>query len=61
MVVTDRPDILWRPSARDVEDANVTHFMRWLQRQRGITHSRWNDLWKWSVRDLDGFWSAVWD
>jgi acetoacetyl-CoA synthetase len=61
MIGTDRPDILWRPSARDIEDANVTHFMSWLKRQRGITHSTWNDLWEWSVRDLDEFWSAVWD
>jgi acetoacetyl-CoA synthetase len=61
MIVGDRPDILWRPSVHDMADANVTHFMRWLKRQRGITHSTWNDLWEWSVRDLYGFWSTVWD
>jgi hypothetical protein len=26
-----------------------THLMRLLKRQRGITHSTWNDLWGWSV------------
>ena len=57
----DRPDILWRPSAHDIEDANVTHFMSWLNNERDIAHTTWNDLWEWSVRDLDGFWSAVWD
>jgi acetoacetyl-CoA synthetase len=61
MIATNQSDILWRPSARDIEDANVTHFMSWLKRERGITHSAWNDLWEWSVRDLGEFWSAVWD
>ncbi|MGB9227497.1 AMP-binding protein, partial [Mycobacterium sp.] len=61
MIATDQSDILWRPSARDIEDANVTHFMSWLKRERGITHSTWNDFWEWSIRELDEFWSAIWD
>src|ERR1700756_3398173 len=61
MTVTDRPDILWRPRPHDIEGANVTHFMSWLDRRRGIAHKTWNDLWEWSVHDLDAFWSAVWD
>jgi acetoacetyl-CoA synthetase len=61
VTVTDRPDILWRPRPHDIEGANVTHFMGWLDRRRGIAHKTWNDLWEWSVRDLDAFWSAVWE
>jgi acetoacetyl-CoA synthetase len=61
MTVTDRPDILWRPTAHDIEYANVTRFMRWLRDRRGVAHTTWNDLWEWSVHDLDEFWSAVWD
>src|ERR1700756_4360903 len=61
MTVTDRPDILWRPTAHDIEYANVTRFMRWLSDRRGVVHTTWNDLWEWSVHDLDEFWSAVWD
>jgi len=56
-----RPDVLWRPGPRDIDNANVTHFMSWLKDQRGITRATWNDLWEWSVHDLDEFWSAVWD
>jgi acetoacetyl-CoA synthetase len=61
MIVTDRPDILWRPSALDIDDANVTHFMSWLGHWRGITHTTWNGLWEQSVHELDAVWSAVWD
>jgi acetoacetyl-CoA synthetase len=59
--MTDQPDILWRPSRHDVDDANVTHFMSWLDHRRGINLITWNELWEWSVHDLDAFWSAVWD
>jgi acetoacetyl-CoA synthetase len=61
MTATDRPDIIWRPSPRDIETANVTHFTTWLEKQRGIAHAGWNELWEWSVHDLPGFWSALWD
>src|ERR1700756_121841 len=61
MTPCDQPPTLWRPSANDVENANVTQFMSWLKRQRGIAHTTWNDLWEWSVHDLAAFWSAVWE
>ena len=61
MIFCHRPDVLWRPGAHDIDNANVTHFMSWLKDQRGTTHATWNDLWEWSVHDLDEFWSAVWD
>jgi acetoacetyl-CoA synthetase len=57
----DRPEIVWRPDPHDISHANVTDFMSWLHRHRGIQIATWNDLWEWSVRELDAFWSAVWD
>jgi acetoacetyl-CoA synthetase len=61
VIISDHPGTVWRPSPNDIDNANVTHFMNWLKDQRGITHATWNDLWEWSVDDLDEFWSAVWD
>jgi hypothetical protein len=57
----DGPEIVWRPGPHDISNANVTGFMSWLDRHRGIQIATWNDLWEWSVRELDAFWSAVWD
>jgi acetoacetyl-CoA synthetase len=49
------PPILWTPSAALVERAAMSGFMH----ERG--HERYEDLWRWSVEDLDGFWAAIWD
>ncbi|HEV2061692.1 MAG TPA: acetyl-coenzyme A synthetase N-terminal domain-containing protein, partial [Solirubrobacteraceae bacterium] len=52
-----RGDLLWTPSAEMVERATMTRFMRDLD--RGF--ESYDDLWRWSVEDLDGFWAAIWD
>ena len=54
-------EILWRPSAARMEQANVTAFGRWLERERGLTFGNYMELWRWSVTDLESFWGALWD
>ncbi len=54
-------ELLWEPSAELVECSRLTEFMRWLERDRGLSFADYDELWKWSVDDLDGFWSAIWD
>lgn len=56
----DAVDIVWRPSASDIDTANATDFMTWLSRHRGVDLRTWDELWAWSVRDLTAFWSAIW-
>ncbi len=51
---------LWRPSPGRVERARITAFLAWLERERGVTFPDYESLWRWSVTDLEGFWSAVW-
>jgi acetoacetyl-CoA synthetase len=55
------PDVLWEPSADVVERARITEFTRWLGSERGLQLDDYASLWEWSVGDLDGFWSAVWE
>jgi acetoacetyl-CoA synthetase len=54
-------DLLWTPGQDRIERANVTAFIRWLARERGLDFDSYPALWHWSVTDLDGFWQAVWD
>jgi acetoacetyl-CoA synthetase len=54
-------DLLWTPSAARVADANLTAFTSWLAAERGRRFDGYHELWRWSVRDLEGFWLAVWD
>ena len=54
-------DLLWTPGPDRVGRANVTAFIQWLARERGLDFDGYHALWRWSVTDLDGFWQAVWD
>jgi acetoacetyl-CoA synthetase len=53
-------DLLWTPDARRIERARLTHFMRWLDRERGLRFDDYASLWRWSVSDLEAFWGALW-
>ena len=54
-------DLLWTPDKARIERARLTHFMRWLERERNRRFDGYAALWRWSVQDLEGFWSAAWD
>jgi acetoacetyl-CoA synthetase len=54
-------ELLWAPSAELVERSRMTEFMRWLERERGLSFAGYAELWRWSVDDLEGFWSAIWE
>jgi acetoacetyl-CoA synthetase len=47
--------ILWEPTDALVEGSRMAAYMR----DRGFT--TYDELWRWSVEDLDGFWSSIWD
>jgi acetoacetyl-CoA synthetase len=53
--------LLWEPSPDVIENANLTHYMRWLAAERGPAFSSYRELWQWSVTDLSGFWQSIWD
>nr|WP_285890932.1 acetoacetate--CoA ligase [Mesobacillus maritimus] len=53
--------MLWQPSEEMISQSNVKKFTNWLKETRGLEIEEYNDLWKWSVNDLEGFWSAIWD
>jgi acetoacetyl-CoA synthetase len=55
------PEQLWQPSAELVEGARLTEYMRWLAAERERSFSSYDELWRWSVEDLEGFWSSIWN
>jgi acetoacetyl-CoA synthetase len=54
-------DLLWTPSAERVERANLTAYQRWLKKEKGLEFASYEDLWRWSVTDLEAFWQSLWD
>lgn len=59
--MTQRGKLLWQPSQAQIDANLMTEFETWLGPHRGLQFKDHNALWEWSVTDLDGFWSALWD
>ncbi|HEY2440684.1 MAG TPA: acetoacetate--CoA ligase [Solirubrobacteraceae bacterium] len=57
--MSEAPELLWEPSEERVERSTLTRFRRWLEQERGQSFGAYDDLWRWSVDDLDDFWSAM--
>lgn len=53
--------LLWQPSEAFKEQTTITRYLRWLERERGLRFASYHQLWQWSVTDLEGFWSSIWD
>jgi acetoacetyl-CoA synthetase len=52
--MTSEGDVLWEPPAELVARARITDFARYA----GVV-GPYNELWRWSVDDLDRFWSTL--
>jgi acetoacetyl-CoA synthetase len=52
---------MWTPSPERVERANITRYLHWLRDRRGLRFASYDELWRWSVDDLDGFWTSIWE
>lgn len=59
--MSDERVILWTPSEERANASRMAQFIRWLEDNRGQHFADYQALWEWSVSDLDGFWSAIWD
>jgi acetoacetyl-CoA synthetase len=55
------PIPLWEPDQADRERAEMTHFMRWVAERRGREFDDYEDLWRWSVEQLEEFWASIWE
>lgn len=47
-------------------EPQILRYTRWLAKERGLhfdptTTAGYDAMWRWSVGDLDAFWSSVWD
>jgi acetoacetyl-CoA synthetase len=52
--------ILWEPAKEAIDKANITAYTRWLGENLGVQAASYQDLWKWSVTDIEEFWGSVW-
>ena len=50
---------IWTPPQDGRDSSNIAAFARWLGERRGLYFPDYQQLRRWSVTDLDGFWSSV--
>ncbi|WP_113699133.1 acetoacetate--CoA ligase [Nonomuraea lactucae] len=55
------PEPIRPPAANVRETTEIGRFLGWLERERGLHFDDYDALHRWSVDDLEGFWSAVWE
>ena len=56
-----QPPILWEPSRERIERARLTRYMRWLGETRGVAPRGYDELWRWSVEEVEAFWASIWE
>ncbi|WP_329417813.1 acetoacetate--CoA ligase [Streptomyces sp. NBC_01268] len=54
-------EILSTPGATVRDDSEIGRYLRWLEAERRLSFPDYASLWEWSVTDLAGFWSSVWE
>lgn len=54
------PELLYEPDPAVARDARVQNYLRWLEENKAISFSSWDELQRWSVDDLEAFWESVW-
>ena len=61
MAESSAPEVLWQPSARAIEEAQVTQFARQVIRKRKLDVNTYPDFYRWTVDNPEEFWTDVWD
>ena len=57
----DTPKLLWKPDAKTIENSNLSGYMNWLRKNgKGDFHD-YQELWQWSVDNIEAFWASLWD
>ncbi len=51
--------LLWTPDSATVRRSNINSYSKWLGK-RGHRFADYEELWRWSVEDIEGFWASIW-
>jgi acetoacetyl-CoA synthetase len=52
---------MWEPPSEQRERVEMARFMSWAAARRGRAFAGYDELWRWSVDELEGFWASVWE
>jgi acetoacetyl-CoA synthetase len=61
MGTTRQGDVLWTPPPDARSTTKLGRYMDYLRDEHDRDFAEYEDLRKWSVEDLEGFWGSIWD
>jgi len=51
---------LWEPSEQRIKGSNMYRFMQNVNQTQGINCTDYNELYQWSVENIEAFWAELW-
>ncbi len=58
----DNPEIIWQPSNEIKKSSNLSRFIEFANQQYSKSiKTEYQDIWNWSVNNVESFWSLMWD
>lgn len=52
---------MWEADETYKNNAVITQYMEWLQKNKGLKFNDYASLWEWSVDELEAFWESIWE
>lgn len=53
--------LLWSPTPEQAQASRLHQYQQWLAQRGTLPPGSYEDLWRWSVDELDDFWQSIWD
>ncbi|MFL5829948.1 MAG: acetoacetate--CoA ligase [Solirubrobacteraceae bacterium] len=54
-------EILWTPPADVLETSQLGRYLTWLKARRGQDFGTYDEIFRWSVDELEAFWESLWE
>ncbi|WNC74184.1 acetoacetate--CoA ligase [Thalassotalea psychrophila] len=54
-------ELLWTPSQEFSDNSNVSKYIAWLKEKNIVHAADYQELWQWSVDNIEAFWASLWD
>lgn len=52
--------LLWQPTEKLKNESNLMKYIGWLKENRNLSFEKYDDLWQWSVTNVEDFWESLW-
>ena len=53
--------LLWQPSEELKQNSVLRSYIDWLADRKGLRFDTYDQLWSWSVAQVEDFWVSIWD